>query len=40
MSSKLVWYGLQTIEKEAKKEVEDALAKAKVWNLHLDVVGF
>ena len=28
---------MQTIEKEAKKEVEDALAKAKVCTITLDV---
>lgn len=34
----LMW-SVQTVEKEAKKEVEDALAKAKVCNNCLDVVG-
>jgi len=30
---------VQTVEKEAKKEVEDALAKAKVCNIGWDVMG-
>lgn len=33
-----MWHA-QTMEKEAKKEVEDALSKAKVWNFVKVVVN-